>query len=71
MWVYLFKTYKLQDGELYMKPALLGNFGMPKDRDCIHYKKKLLFPLTVKNLSMLAHSNSFKFLTIFTDTLYT
>ena len=67
------KKYNLQKGELYMKPALLGIFGifgMPKDRDCILYNKKL-FPLTVKNLSMLAYSTSLEFLTIFIDKLYT
>ena len=37
---FLFKTYNMQESELYMKPALLDIFGMPKDRDCIIYKKK-------------------------------
>ena len=59
----------MQESELYMKPALLDIFGMPKDRDCIIYKKNTLFPLIVKSLFLFAHLNSLEFLIIFTDRL--
>ena len=53
-----------------MKPALLNIFEMPKDHDFILNNKNSVFSHRQKFLSMLANSNSLKFLTIFTDKLY-
>ena len=53
-----------------MKPALLNIFEMPKYHDCL-LNKNTLFPLTVKNLTMLANSNSLEIFNQFTDKFYT
>ena len=67
----LFKNYNLQKGNLYMKPALLDIFEMPKDRDCKLYKKHYISFHRQKFVNACSFKQFEILLPFFTDKLYT